>query len=167
MDSNETLSTFWFCFVVFFFFRFDGFFFFFFGGGGGVCEMEICINILKCEWFNIEHCFNILSTECISFFQNRHFIYKILEEGRWKFHQFMFVYRNTIKDYLYSGGPRAPPPFHTQASVTIMADFSPEFNPPFRWRCKHQTKINNLVSSEFPNRSNRSARSYISTFNCI
>ena len=42
------------------------------------------------------------------FFQNRHFIYKILEEGRWKFYQIMFVYRNAIKDYLYSGGPRAP-----------------------------------------------------------
>ena len=27
-----------------------------------------------------------------------------------------------------------------KASVTIMADFSPEFNPPFRWRSKHQTK---------------------------
>ena len=27
-----------------------------------------------------------------------------------------------------------------QASVTIMADFSPEFNPPVRWRSKHQTK---------------------------
>ena len=57
-----------------------------------------------------------------------------------------------------------------KASVTIMADFCPEFNPPFRWRCKHQTKIavhiNNLVSSEFPNRSNRSARSFTSTFNC-
>ena len=57
-----------------------------------------------------------------------------------------------------------------KASVTIMADFCPEFNPPFRWRCKHQTKIamhiNNLVSSEFPNRSNRSARSFTSTLNC-
>ena len=28
----------------------------------------------------------------------------------------------------------------SKASVTIMADFSPEFNPPFRWRSKHQTK---------------------------
>ena len=27
-----------------------------------------------------------------------------------------------------------------KASVTIMADFSPEFNPPVRWRSKHQTK---------------------------
>ena len=27
-----------------------------------------------------------------------------------------------------------------KASVTIVADFSPEFNPPFRWRSKHQTK---------------------------
>ena len=27
-----------------------------------------------------------------------------------------------------------------KASVTIIADFSPEFNPPFRWRSKHQTK---------------------------
>ena len=27
-----------------------------------------------------------------------------------------------------------------KASVTIMADFSPELNPPFRWRSKHQTK---------------------------
>ena len=27
-----------------------------------------------------------------------------------------------------------------KASVTIMADFSPEFNPQFRWRSKHQTK---------------------------
>ena len=57
-----------------------------------------------------------------------------------------------------------------QASVTIMADFCPEFNPPVRWRWKHQTKIamhiNNLVSSEFPNRSNRSARSFTSTLNC-
>ena len=34
-----------------------------------------------------------------------------------------------------------------------MADFCPEFNPHFWWRCKHQTKIavhiNDLVSSEF------------------
>ena len=29
----------------------------------------------------------------------------------------------------------------TKASVTIMADFCPEFNPPFRWRCKHQPCI--------------------------
>ena len=28
----------------------------------------------------------------------------------------------------------------TKASVTIMADFSPEFDPPVRWRSKHQTK---------------------------
>ena len=28
-----------------------------------------------------------------------------------------------------------------KASVTIRADFSPEFNPPVRWRSKHQTKI--------------------------
>ena len=27
------------------------------------------------------------------------------------------------------------------ASVTILADFGPEFNFPFRWRSKHQTKI--------------------------
>ena len=27
-----------------------------------------------------------------------------------------------------------------KASVTIMADFSPEFDPPVRWRSKHQTK---------------------------
>ena len=27
-----------------------------------------------------------------------------------------------------------------KASVTIMADFSPEFNPPVRWRSKRQTK---------------------------
>ena len=27
-----------------------------------------------------------------------------------------------------------------KASVTIMADFSPEFNPPVRWRSKHKTK---------------------------
>ena len=27
-----------------------------------------------------------------------------------------------------------------EASVTIMADFSPEFDPPARWRSKHQTK---------------------------
>ena len=44
-----------------------------------------------------------------------------------------------------------------KASVTILADFGPEFNPPFRWRSKHQTKITvhitNLVYSEFPNRS--------------
>ena len=29
---------------------------------------------------------------------------------------------------------------HNKASVTIMADFSPEFDPPVRWRSKHQTK---------------------------
>ena len=29
---------------------------------------------------------------------------------------------------------------HSNAYVTIMADFSPEFNPPFRWRSKHQPK---------------------------
>ena len=27
-----------------------------------------------------------------------------------------------------------------KASVTIMADFSPEFDPPVRWRSKHKTK---------------------------
>ena len=27
-----------------------------------------------------------------------------------------------------------------KASVTILADFGPKFNPPFRWRSKHQTK---------------------------
>ena len=27
-----------------------------------------------------------------------------------------------------------------KASVTILADFGPEFNPPFSWRSKHQTK---------------------------
>ena len=29
---------------------------------------------------------------------------------------------------------------HSKASVTIMADFSPEFNPPVRWRSKRKTK---------------------------
>ena len=57
-----------------------------------------------------------------------------------------------------------------KASVTILADFGPEFNPPFRWRSKHQTKITvriiNLVYSEFPNRSCWSVRSFISTLNC-
>ena len=28
----------------------------------------------------------------------------------------------------------------SEGSVTIVADFSPEFSPPFRWRSKHQTK---------------------------
>ena len=27
-----------------------------------------------------------------------------------------------------------------KASLTILADFCPEFSPPFRWRSKHQTK---------------------------
>ena len=27
-----------------------------------------------------------------------------------------------------------------QASVTILADFGPEFNPPFPWRSKHQSE---------------------------
>ena len=27
-----------------------------------------------------------------------------------------------------------------KASVTILADFGPEFNPPFRWRSKHPDK---------------------------
>ena len=31
-------------------------------------------------------------------------------------------------------------PKFNKASVTIRADFSPEFNPPIRWRSKHQTK---------------------------
>ena len=57
------------------------------------------------------------------------------------------------------------------AYVTIVAGFCPEFHPPFLWRSKHQTKmtvyINNLVPSEFPNRSNRSVRSLISTLICI
>ena len=38
---------------------------------------------------------------------------------------------------------RNMPEFHRyslEASVTIMADFSQEFNPPVRWRSKHQTK---------------------------
>ena len=58
-----------------------------------------------------------------------------------------------------------------KASVTIVAGFCPEFHPPFLWRSKHQTKmtvhINNLVPSEFPNRSSRSVRSLISTLICI
>ena len=58
-----------------------------------------------------------------------------------------------------------------KASVTIVAGFCPEFHPPFLWRSKHQTKmtfhINNLVNSEFPNRSNRNVRSLISTLICI
>ena len=56
------------------------------------------------------------------FFPKQTFIYKILEEGRWRFHQFMFVYWNTIKDYMYlnSGGPRAPPPFKTQFTMYII-----------------------------------------------
>ena len=29
---------------------------------------------------------------------------------------------------------------HSKASVTILAGFSPEFDPPFLWRSKHQTK---------------------------
>ena len=57
-----------------------------------------------------------------------------------------------------------------EASVTILADFGPEFNPPFHWRSKHQTKITvhiiKVVYSEFPNRSCRSVRSFISTLNC-
>ena len=32
---------------------------------------------------------------------------------------FMFVYRNTIKDYLYSGGPSLPP-FQTQFTMYII-----------------------------------------------
>ena len=28
----------------------------------------------------------------------------------------------------------------SKASVTILAGFSPEFDPPFLWRSKHQTK---------------------------
>ena len=58
-----------------------------------------------------------------------------------------------------------------KASVTILAGFSQEFDPPFLWCSKHQTKkmimyINNLVPSEFPNRSSRSARSFTSTLIC-
>ena len=84
-----------------------------------------------------------------------HFIYNCMCIGCWfDFHR---------------SNPWSPLQIPDWASVTIMADFSPEFNPPFRWRCKHQTKIavriNNLVSSEFPNRSNRSARSFINTLN--
>ena len=36
--------------------------------------------------------------------------------------------------------PHSSYSLHLKASVTIMADFSPEFNPPVRWRSKHQTK---------------------------
>ena len=58
-----------------------------------------------------------------------------------------------------------------KASVTIVAGFCPEFHPPFLWRSKHKTKmtfhINNLVHSEFPNRSSRNVRSLISTLICI
>ena len=32
----------------------------------------------------------------------------------------IIVYRNTIKDYLYSGGPRAPSPFQTQFTMYII-----------------------------------------------
>ena len=62
-----------------------------------------------------------------------------------------------------------------KASVTIVASFSPEFDPPFLWCIKHQTKndniyiyiyINYLVPSEFLNRSSRSARSFTSTLIC-
>ena len=58
-----------------------------------------------------------------------------------------------------------------KASVTIVAGFCREFHPPFLWGSKHQTKmtvhINNLVPSEFPNRSSRSVGSLISTLICI
>ena len=58
-----------------------------------------------------------------------------------------------------------------KASVTIVAGFCPEFHPPFLWCSKHQTRmtlnINNLVPSEFLNRSSRSVRSLISTLICI
>ena len=78
---------------------------FFLGGGGR--EMLICINFLKCEWLNIEQCFNILSTECRFFSQKyRHFIYKTLEEGNLTTHQFMFVYWNTIKPRHWKTGDR-------------------------------------------------------------
>ena len=33
-----------------------------------------------------------------------------------------------------------------KASVTILADFGPEFNPPFRWRSKNQTKKSQCIS---------------------
>ena len=75
---------------------------------------------------------------------------------------------NLIGSYDISWGPMLQ---HSKASVTIVADFSPEFNPPFHWRSKYQTKkmtdhINNLVPFEFPKRSNRSARSFTSTLIC-
>ena len=60
---------------------------------------------------------------------------------------------------------------HYKASVTIVAGFCPEFHPPFLWCSKHQTRmtlnINNLVPSEFLNRSSRSVKSLISTLICI
>ena len=31
-------------------------------------------------------------------------------------------------------------------NVIILADFGPEFNPPFRWRSKHQTKKSQCIS---------------------
>ena len=37
-----------------------------------------------------------------------------------------------------------------KAYVTIMTDFSPEFNPPFRWRSKHQTKKWLFISIIWP-----------------
>ena len=53
---------------------------------------------------------------------------------------------------------------YESASVTILADFSPEFKPPFRWRIntiqKNTVHINNLVLFEFTNRSSGSARSF-------
>ena len=58
----------------------------------------------------------------------------------------------------------------SKAFVTIVAGFCPDFNPLFLWHKKYQTKmtfhINNLVPSEFLNRSSRSARSFTCTLIC-
>ena len=42
--------------------------------------------------------------------------------------------------FCIQGIPSKGNPYPCKASVTIMADFSPEFDPPVRWRSKHQTK---------------------------
>ena len=69
----------------------------------------------------IERCFNIISTECRSFFPKQTFYLQNIGGGEVEVSpNYVYVYRNTIKDYLYSGGQRAPPPFQTQFTMYII-----------------------------------------------
>ena len=82
------------------------------GGGGGGRHQEIWGTWTKCERYT-----------CTMDYRYIHIIlteYELLKYFCWRFNG---LHVDTSK-----------------ASVTILAHFCPEFNPPFCWRSKHQTK---------------------------